>query len=161
MLRVFWTASKTFLKKRVSRFHNNYAFVNVGNLHTRKTFRVWISTQENQMSHVFWTFLLLTEEDMASYSRDFRKPRSAEEDRNLIENAIPNSTRAVWQNGEWKVFWNARMVGKTKIPQSNRALRLHNWQVWSATLGHWYSQQDGWVTELLTDKIFSINFVQK
>ena len=46
---------------------------------------------------------------MASCSRAFRKPKSAEEDRNLIENAIPNSTRAVtkwsvkifleWQNG--------------------------------------------------------------
>ena len=44
-----------------------------------------------------------------SCSRAFRKPKSAEGDRNLIENAIPNSTRAVtkwsvknfleWQNG--------------------------------------------------------------
>ena len=48
---------------------------------------------------------------MASCSRAFRNPKSAEEDSNLIENAIPNSTRAVtkwsvkifleWQNG-WK-----------------------------------------------------------
>jgi len=37
VLGVFSTASKTFLKKRVHRFHNNYGFVNVGNLHTRKT----------------------------------------------------------------------------------------------------------------------------
>ena len=36
--------------------------------------------QENQISHVFWTFLLLTEEDMASYSRTFRKPKIAEEE---------------------------------------------------------------------------------
>ena len=46
---------------------------------------------------------------MASCSRAFRKPKSAEEDRDLIKNAIPNSTRAVtkwsvkifleWQNG--------------------------------------------------------------
>ena len=46
---------------------------------------------------------------MAYCSRAFRKPKSTEEDRNLIENAIPNSTRAVtkwsvkifleWQNG--------------------------------------------------------------
>ena len=53
---------------------------------------------------MFWTFLLLTEEDTASCSRAFRKPKSAEEERNLIENAIPKSTRAVkifleWQNG--------------------------------------------------------------
>ena len=61
--------------------------------------------QENQISHVFWTFLLPTEEDMTSCSRAFRKPKNAEEERNLI----PKSTRAVtkwsvkifleWQNG--------------------------------------------------------------
>ena len=51
--------------------------------------------QENQISHMFCTFLLLTEEDMASCSRAFRKPKNAEEVRNLIENAIPKSTRAV------------------------------------------------------------------
>ena len=51
--------------------------------------------QENQISHVFCTFLLLTEEDMASCSRAFRKPKNAEEVRNLIENAIPKLTRAV------------------------------------------------------------------
>ena len=43
--------------------------------------------QENQIAHVFRTFLLLTEEDMASPSRAFRKPKSAEEERNLVENA--------------------------------------------------------------------------
>ena len=46
---------------------------------------------------------------MASCSRVFRKPKNAEEERNLIENAIPKSIRAVtkwsvkvfieWQNG--------------------------------------------------------------
>ena len=46
---------------------------------------------------------------MASCSRAFRKPKSAEEESNLIENAIPKLTRAVtkwsvkifveWQNG--------------------------------------------------------------
>ena len=51
--------------------------------------------QENQISHVFWTFAPPTEEDMASCSRASRKPKSAEEARNLIENAIPKSTRAV------------------------------------------------------------------
>ena len=46
---------------------------------------------------------------MASCSRAFRKPKNVEEERNLIENAIPKSTRAEtkwsvkvlveWQNG--------------------------------------------------------------
>jgi len=46
---------------------------------------------------------------MASCSRAFRKPKSAEEERNLSKNAIPKSTRAVtkwsvkifleWHNG--------------------------------------------------------------
>ena len=44
--------------------------------------------QENQISHVFCTFLLLTEEDMASCSRAFRKPKNAEEERNLIESQM-------------------------------------------------------------------------
>ena len=45
---------------------------------------------------------------MASCSRAFRKPKNAEEERSLIENAIPKSTHAVtkwpvkifleWQN---------------------------------------------------------------
>ena len=73
--------------------------------------------QENQISLLFWTFLLLTEEDMASCSR-IRKPKSAEEERNLFENAILKSILA-WQNGQWKFFWNGRMVGKTKIHQSS------------------------------------------
>ena len=51
--------------------------------------------QENQISHVFCTFLLLTEEDMASCSRAFRKPKNAKEVRNFIKNAILKSTRAV------------------------------------------------------------------
>ena len=49
---------------------------------------------------------------MASCSRAFRKPKNAEEESNLIENAIPKSTRAVtkwsvkilleWQNSRKK-----------------------------------------------------------
>ena len=31
-----------------------------------------------------------------------------------------------------KIFWNGRLVGKQK--SSIRALRIHNWQVLSATL---------------------------
>ena len=40
--------------------------------------------QENEISHMLWAFLLLTEEDMASCSGAFRKPKSAEEERSLI-----------------------------------------------------------------------------
>ena len=55
------------------------------------------------------TLATQAKEDMASCPRAFRKPKSAEEEKNLIENAIPLSTRAVtkwsvkffleWQNG--------------------------------------------------------------
>ena len=41
------------------------------------------------------------------------------------------------------------MVGKQKF--STRALRIPNWQVLSATLGHCYSQYYRCVTELLAD----------
>ena len=61
--------------------------------------------QENEISHVFWTFLLLTKEDIASCSRAFWKPKYAEEERNLIENAIPKSTRAV-KKWSMKIFIN-------------------------------------------------------
>ena len=54
--------------------------------------------QENQVSQAFRTFLLrmtLTEEDMVSCSSAFRKPKNAEEEGKLIENATPKLTRAV------------------------------------------------------------------
>ena len=58
-----------------------------------------LDMQENQVSQLaFRTFLLrmtLTEEDMVSCSSAFRKPKNAEEERKLIENATPKSTRAV------------------------------------------------------------------
>ena len=39
VLRVFWNDFKNIPEKAcVNRFHKNYAFVNVGNLHKRKTF---------------------------------------------------------------------------------------------------------------------------
>ena len=41
------------------------------------------------------------------------------------------------------------MVGKQK--SSCRALRIHHWQVLSATLGHRYNQYIRCVTELLAD----------
>lgn len=47
--------------------------------------------QENQISHLFGTFPLLTEENMASCSRGFWKPENAEEEKKLIENATPNT----------------------------------------------------------------------
>ena len=49
----------------------------------------------------------LTEEDIASCSRAFRKPKNAEEERKLIENGTPKSTEKIfvekifleWLNG--------------------------------------------------------------
>ena len=57
----------------------------------------------------------LNEEDMASSSRAFRKPKNAEEERKLLESATPKSTQAVTK---WslKIFGNGRMVGKNKSP---------------------------------------------
>ena len=75
--------------------------------------------QENQISHVFRTFLPLTEEDMASCSRAFQKPKSAEEERNLIENAIPKSTRAVVTKWLVKIFLEWQDAGKNKNRSSN------------------------------------------
>ena len=43
------------------------------------------------------------------------------------------------------------MVGKQK--SSIRALRIHNWQVLSASLGYCYRQYYRWVTELLANSI--------
>ena len=43
------------------------------------------------------------------------------------------------------------MVGKQK--SRTRPLRIHNWQVLSATLGHGYSQYYRRDTELLADEI--------
>ena len=48
-----------------------------------------------------------------------------------------------------KNFWNGRMIDKQK--SSTRALRIHNRQVLSATLGHCYSQYYRCVTERLAD----------
>ena len=73
----------------------------------------------------------------------------AEEERRLIENGTPKSTIPMKKCSLEKVFWNGRMVGKQK--SSTRALRIHNWQVLSATLGHCYSQYYRCVTERLAD----------
>ena len=64
---------------------------------------------------MFWTFPLLTEEDMASCSRAFRKPNNAEEVRKLIENATPKLTRAAT---EWslKIFREWPNDRKNKNP---------------------------------------------
>ena len=51
---------------------------------------------KNQISRVFRNFsslrTTLTEEDIASCSRTFQKPKNAEEERKLIEDTTPNST---------------------------------------------------------------------
>ena len=67
----------------------------------------------------------------------------------LIENGTLKSTIPLKKYSLKKVFWNGRMVGKQK--SSTRALRIHNWQVLSVTLGHCYSQYYRHVTELLAD----------
>ena len=91
--------------------------------------------------------MTLTEQDIPSCSRAFQKPKYAEEERELIENGTSKSTIPLKKYSLKKFFWNPRMVGKQK--SSTRALRIHNWQVLSATLGHCYSQYYRCVTELL------------
>ena len=57
---------------------------------------IQIIMYKNQISRVFRNIpvyeLHLTEEDIASCSRAFQKPKSGEEERKLIENATPKST---------------------------------------------------------------------
>ena len=80
-------------------------------------------------------------------SLSFSKALKCKEERKLIENGTPKSTIPLKKYSLKKFFKNGRMVGKQK--SSTRALRIHNWQVLSATLG--YSQYYRCVTELLTD----------
>ena len=67
--------------------------------------------------------------------RTFRKPKSAEEERNLIKNAILKSTRAVrkWSVKKFLEWQNGRKNKHPAIePLRLRAFapsRLHNWQV--------------------------------
>ena len=91
----------------------------------------------------------LTEEDMASCSRAFRKPKNPEEERKLIENGTPKSTIPLKKYSLKKFFWNGRMVGKQI--SSTRALRIYNWKVLSTTLEHCYNQYYRRVPELLAD----------
>ena len=135
----------------------NAFFCSVG-ISIRKNITYEIIMQENQISQVFRNLPVcerhynhvLTEENMASCSRAFRKPKNAEDERKLIENSSPKSTSAVKRLPLKKYFWNGRMVGKQK--SSTRALRIHpNRQVLSATLGHGYSQYYRRVTELLAE----------
>ena len=86
-------------------------------------------------------------EDIASCSRAFRKPKNAEEERKSIE-MVPQSQKkkkCFLKN----FFWSGPMVDKQKSPI--RALRIHNWQVLSATLGNCHCQYYRCVTELLAD----------
>ena len=87
----------------------------------------------------------LTEENMASCSRAFRKPQNAEDERKWIE-MVPQSQQVQWKSSLWKIFLEWPNGRKTKIQYyvwaacaSTRAVRIHNWQVLSATLGHLYS----------------------
>ena len=69
----------------------------------------------------------ITDEEIASCSRAFRRPKNTEEERRLIENGTPKSTIPLKKYSLKKFFSNGRMVGKQK--SSTRALRIHNWQV--------------------------------
>ena len=65
-----------------------------------------------------------------------RKPKNAEEERKLISNGTPKSTIPLKKYYLKNVFWSGRMVGKQK--SGTRALRIHNLQFLSVTLGHCY-----------------------
>ena len=52
----------------------------------------------------------LTEEDMASCFRAFRKPKNPEEEWKLIENGTPKATIALKKYSLKKKFWDSRMV---------------------------------------------------
>ena len=83
---------------------------------------------------------------MASCSRAFRKPKNVEEERKLIENGTPKSTIPLKKYSLKKFFKNGRMVGKQK--SSTRALRIHNWQVLSASFD----------TAIANNTVVSLNF---
>ena len=65
--------------------------------------------QENQISHMFWTFLLLTQEDMASYSRAFQKPKNAKEREKFNQECYPKvntcSDKMVSENFSGMAEW--------------------------------------------------------
>ena len=113
--------------------------------------------QENQISQVFRNLPVcerhynhvLTEENMASCSRAFRRPKNAEDERKLIENSTGPKINKCCEKVVFEKIFHGRMVGKQK--SRTRALRVHNWQVLSATLGHGYSQYYRRDTELLAD----------
>ena len=69
----------------------------------KKNITYEIIMQENQISQVFRNLPVcerhynhvLTEENMASCSRAFRRPKNAEDEKKLIENSTPKSTSVV------------------------------------------------------------------
>ena len=69
----------------------------------KKNITYEIIMQENQISQVFRNLPVcerhynhvLTEENMASCSRAFRRPKNAEDERKLIENSTPKPTSVV------------------------------------------------------------------
>ena len=121
--------------------YNNDAFVNVENQHRKKRLHMKLLFKKMK-SHTFQKFsslqTTLTEEDAASCSRAFRKPQNAKDERKLIENGTAKSTIPLITYSLKKFFWDG-------------PIRIHNWQVLSATLGHCYSQYQHCVTELLAD----------
>ena len=69
----------------------------------KKNITYEIIMQENQISQVFRNLPVcerhynhvLTEENMASCSKAFRRPKNAEDEKKLIENSTPKSTSVV------------------------------------------------------------------
>ena len=129
--RVYWTTSKTFLEKRVSMELITMTLLWTLEISIRIKHYVWNYyvrksnlTRVSKLSSLRTT---LTEGDIASCSRAFRKPKNAGEERKLVENGTPKSTIPLKKYSLRRFFWNGRMVGKQK--SSTRALRIHNRQV--------------------------------
>ena len=90
---------------------SNDTFLYVG-ISIRKNITYEIIMQENQISQLFRNLPVceryynhvLTEENMASCSRAFQKPKNAEDERKLIENSTPKSTSVVKKYSLKKYF---------------------------------------------------------
>ena len=134
--RVYWTTSKTFREKRVSMELITMTLLWTLEISIQKKHHVWnYYVRKSNLIRVSKLSSLrttLTEEDIASCSRAFRKPKNAEEERKLIESGTPKSTIPLKKYSLRRFFWNGRMVCKQK--SSTRALRIHNWQVLSVRL---------------------------
>ena len=147
--RDYWTTSKTYLEKRVSMELITMTLLWTLQISMRKkTLRMKLLCKKIKSHTCLEISSLrtkLTKEDIASCSRAFRKPKTAEEEKKLIENGTPKSTIPLKKYSLKNVFWNGRMVGKQK--SSMRALRIHNWQVLSTAVS-----LNFWLIKLLKEQ---------